>query len=128
MIAARHTSIALLLLAAGCAPPRTRVPGPAGTRPPTSAPAVDVAARLLRLEDRREYDARALEAAGSSANASERRMAALAAGRIRDRRSVPLLGRLAADPDTSVAATAAFALGLIADSTAVPLLDRKSVV
>ena len=116
---------AALLLAAGCAPaaaPSSGSPAPvsAVTRAEASDPAL--AARLLRLEDRREYDAAALESAAASARAADRRRAALDAGRIRDRRAVPLLGRLLADPDTAVAATAAFALGLVGDSAAVPLL------
>jgi cyclophilin family peptidyl-prolyl cis-trans isomerase/HEAT repeat protein len=118
-------SIAALLLAAACAPAAT--PGPAGSPAPAAAARAQasdpaVAARLLHLEDRREYDAAALESAAASARPADRRRAALAAGRIRDRRAVPLLGRMLADADSGVAATAAFALGLVGDSTAVPLL------
>ena len=123
MIAPRHSSVALLLLAAACAPAASTAPGraPVPSRAAAVAGSPDVAARLLRLEDRREYDAATVESAATSASAADRRRAALAAGRIRDRRAVPLLGRLLADADTSVAATAAFALGQVGDSTAVPL-------
>jgi cyclophilin family peptidyl-prolyl cis-trans isomerase/HEAT repeat protein len=48
--------------------------------------------------------------------------AALAAGRIGDRRATPLLVSFVSDRDTAVAATAAFALGLLRDTTAVPAL------
>lgn len=124
MIAPRHSSVALLLFAAACAPAAGTAPGraPAPSRAPVVAGSPDVAARLLRLEDRREYDAATIEAAATSASSADRRRAALAAGRIHDRRAVPLLGRLLADADSSVAATAAFALGQVGDTTAVPLL------
>jgi cyclophilin family peptidyl-prolyl cis-trans isomerase len=124
MIAPRHSTLALLLLAGACAPAATAVRSPAaqpaGTRAETTSP--EVAARLIRLEDRREYDTAALESAASSPRVADRRHAALSAGRIKDKRAVPLLGRLLADADTSVAATAAFALGQVGDSTAASLL------
>ncbi|HEX2081364.1 MAG TPA: peptidylprolyl isomerase [Longimicrobium sp.] len=77
---------------------------------------------LMWVEDQRRYDSAYLEHAALGGGVEIRRRAALAMGRIRDPRAVPLLGRLLADEDTSVAATAAFALGQIADSAAVPLL------
>ena len=112
--------LAALALLAACAAP------PPGTAPRAAAAAsdLDVHAALLRLEDRREYDARALESAAALPGPALRRRAALAAGRIGDRRGVLLLVRLLADPDTSVAATAAFALGEIGDTTTVPTLVR----
>ncbi len=122
----RHA--AALLLLAGCAPAATS--GGAASTPSTSAaPATAaLAERLIRLEDRREYDAAVLEAAAASVNPADRRRAALAAARIRDRRAVPLLGRLLADPVPAVGATAAFALGQIGDSAAVPLLAPSLAV
>jgi len=126
MIVPRHTPVLLLLLAAACAPaasgPDTPAPATASPRAVAEPGSSEVATRLLRLEDRREYDGAALESAAASASSADRRRAALAAGRIRDKRAVPLLGRLLADADTSVAATAAFALGQVADSAAVSLL------
>ena len=93
---------------------------------PTSGPLsdaeLDAFAALLRLEDRREYAAAALDSAAASPSARVRGRAALAAGRIGDRRAVPLLTRLLADADTAVAASAAFSLGELADTTAVPAL------
>lgn len=106
-----HALAALALLGA-CAP---------ALRAPDAAPA-DARAMLLRLEDRREYDEAALASAAVSGDAAVRRRAALAAGRLRDARAVPLLGRLLADADTAVAATAAFALGQVGDTAAVALL------
>ncbi|HEY0024407.1 MAG TPA: HEAT repeat domain-containing protein [Longimicrobium sp.] len=88
----------------------------------TSRPAPSAAAPLLRLEDRREYDPAVFQAALTSPSAPLRRRAALAAGRIRDRRSIAPLGALLGDADTAVVATAAFALGQIGDTAAVPLL------
>jgi cyclophilin family peptidyl-prolyl cis-trans isomerase/HEAT repeat protein len=80
------------------------------------------AANLLRLEDRREYDAEALTQAASSANAEVRRRAVLAIGRIGDKRGTALVTPRLTDADTAVAANAAFALGLLRDTTAVPAL------
>ncbi|HEY0038660.1 MAG TPA: HEAT repeat domain-containing protein, partial [Longimicrobium sp.] len=88
----------------------------------TSHPSPSAVAPLLRLEDRREYDPAAFDAALTSPSAPLRRRAALAAGRIRDPRSIAPLGALLSDADTAVAATAAFALGQIGDSATVPLL------
>lgn len=96
----------------------------AACAPAAVAPRADLPTRaaFLRLEDRREYDAAAFDAAFASPSAATRRLAASSAGRIRDARAIPALGRLLADADTSVAATAAFSLGQIADTAAVPLL------
>lgn len=87
-----------------------------------AAPGRVDAATLIRLEDRREYDSTALATAAGAPSAALRRRAALAAANLRDRRAIPMLGRMLADEDTSVAATAAFALGQIGDTAAVPLL------
>ncbi|HSU17595.1 peptidylprolyl isomerase [Longimicrobium sp.] len=85
---------------------------------------MSVAAGLLRLEDRREYDAVGLSAAAADASAEVRRRAVLAAGRIGDKRATPLVVARLADADTSVAASAAFALGLLRDTTAAPALAQ----
>ncbi|HYW07955.1 MAG TPA: peptidylprolyl isomerase [Longimicrobium sp.] len=116
----RRAALAALVVAAGCAPA-----APAGTaspRPAARSVDVDATARLLRIQDRREYDAATLELAATSPNPGTRRRAALAAGQIHDRRALPLLARLLADTDTSVAASAAFAIGQVADSGGVALL------
>lgn len=93
----------------------------AAQHPAMSAREVDAAARLLRLEDRREYDEATL-ASAAGGGPQLRRRAALAAGRIGDRRATPFIVHLLADRDSAVAASAAFALGLMRDTTAVPAL------
>ena len=89
----------------------------------TSAEAGDFA-RLMAAEDRRAFDDALLRTTSTSPSAAVRRRAAVAAGRIADRRAVPILTGLLADADTGVAAEAAFALGELADSAAVPALAR----
>ena len=93
--------------------------------PPASAPdggaGAATIAGVMRLEDRREYDARYLEQAAAGGTAVRRRTA-MALANLRDPRALPVLGRLLADPDTGVAARAAFALGQIGDTAAVALL------
>jgi cyclophilin family peptidyl-prolyl cis-trans isomerase/HEAT repeat protein len=108
-------AFAALLLAA-CAPAAS----PGGPAPLRDRDAT--VGGLMAVEDQRRYDSAYLAHAGLTGGVEIRRRAALAMGRIRDPRAVPLLGRMLADADTSVAATAAFALGQIADSAAVPLL------
>jgi cyclophilin family peptidyl-prolyl cis-trans isomerase/HEAT repeat protein len=109
----------IFVLALAAAPLAACAPA-AGGGP--SQPAPSAATPLLRLEDRREYDPATFQAAFASPSAPLRRRAALAAGRIRDRRSITPLGALLSDADTAVAATAAFALGQIGDTSAVPML------
>jgi cyclophilin family peptidyl-prolyl cis-trans isomerase len=130
-------SAAALLAATGCASGGSRVDSSASPPPRAAAisPArqlrtaaeVDAAAALLRMEDRREYDPAVLAAAARSGNPEVRRRAALAAGRIRDRRALPLLAGMLADPDTAVAATAAFSLGQVGDSAAVAYLASLAI-
>ncbi|HEU4559776.1 MAG TPA: HEAT repeat domain-containing protein [Longimicrobium sp.] len=83
------------------------------------------AADLLRLEDRREYNADALTSASASRNAEVRRRAVLAIGRIGDKRGTQMVVERLTDGDTAVAASAAFALGLLRDTTAVPALIEQ---
>lgn len=118
-------SLAVLLLAgvwAACASaPR---PAPPPEPPPAPAPRltdadVDAIAELLRLEDRREYDASRLRAGLEHPNPEVRRRAALAIGRIGDHRGTPLLLEALADTSALVRADAAFALGELGDSSAV---------
>jgi len=91
---------------------------------PPAAPGPDAVshAGLLRLADRREWDEAYLRAAAGDPDPAVRRRAAWVMANLRLPRSLPLLGELLADADTSVAATAAFALGQAGDSAAVPLL------
>ena len=83
---------------------------------------IDVAARLLSIEDRRAFDEAVLRVGAQAHNPELRRRAALAAGRIGDEGAILMLSQLLADRDTAVAAAAAFALGEIGDSTAVSAL------
>ncbi|HET7273895.1 MAG TPA: HEAT repeat domain-containing protein [Longimicrobiaceae bacterium] len=84
---------------------------------------VSAYAVLLRMEDRREYNARQLSEFASAPSAAIRRRAALVLGRLGDTAAVPILVGLTTDPDSSVAATAAFSLGELGDSAAVPALS-----
>lgn len=110
-------TLAAALALAACAPA-----APPAASPAHGGDAVEAAATLLRLEDRREFDEVAIAHAAASPSPWIRGRAALAAGRIRDARGLPVLLRLLANPDTSVAATAAFALGHLGDTTAVGAL------
>jgi cyclophilin family peptidyl-prolyl cis-trans isomerase/HEAT repeat protein len=77
---------------------------------------VELLAQLLAAEDARRYDEALLLRGARSPDALVRRRSALAAGRIADARSGPLLTRLLDDPVRSVRAAAAFAIGLTRDS------------
>jgi cyclophilin family peptidyl-prolyl cis-trans isomerase/HEAT repeat protein len=96
--------------------------------PPATAQSetrVRLLADVLAAEDARRYDPALLERAARSREPLVRREAALAAGRIGDRRAGRLLLRLVADRDAEVRANAAFAAGLLADSLlAGPLIAR----
>src|SRR5690606_17445374 len=116
-------SLAVLLLVgawAACA----SAPAPEPPPPPPPAPAprladadIDAIADLRRLEDRREYDEAVLRAGFEHPNPEVRRRAALAIGRIGDRRGTPLLLQALTDTSALVRADAAFALGESGDSS-----------
>ncbi|AHG92400.1 peptidyl-prolyl cis-trans isomerase cyclophilin type (plasmid) [Gemmatirosa kalamazoonensis] len=91
--------------------------------PPLGAREVDAIATLEMLEDRRRLDTTALAALLADAHAEVRRRAAVAVGRIADRRGVALLRARPLDADTAVAAATVFAVGQLRDSAAVPWLD-----
>lgn len=119
----------LLLIFGGCAPGGRPVPGspsadlsviPAAV--PLSASEIDAAAILLRLEDRREFDASAFELAAHSGSPSTRLRAVLAAGRIGTPEARGAIRPLLADRDSAVAATAAAMLGKLRDTASVPVL------
>lgn len=109
-------------LLAGCVSTATI---PSGALPALSGRELDAAAALLRLEDRREWDAALLDSLAESPSAEIRRRAALALGRLGEPRGRAALERLLADPDTAVAATAAFSLGQLGDTLAVPALATQ---
>lgn len=91
-------------------------PSPAAAPEPLHDAAVLTIAELLRLEDRREFSPLIFERALRDPHPEVRRRAALAAGRIRDPRALPLLRAATADSAAGVRADAVFALGLLADT------------
>jgi cyclophilin family peptidyl-prolyl cis-trans isomerase/HEAT repeat protein len=117
---------ALLLATAACAPRAAAPPAPPAAADEPAAPgavrlnAADVQslARLLRMEDTRELDLPLIERLLRDDAAEVRGRAALATGRLRDRRATPALLQALNDPDAAVRARAAFALGLLGDSSA----------
>lgn len=119
----RSFALAFLLAAAACTSAGvTRTPE---TVAPPARPAVTLGefeikgiAELIRIEDRREYDAATLDRYHRAAHPELRRRAALAAGRIRAPQAVPALLVALGDPDAGVRAEAAFALGQIGDTAA----------
>ncbi|HEX8151684.1 MAG TPA: peptidylprolyl isomerase [Thermoanaerobaculia bacterium] len=140
----------LLVVAAGC----TTTPAPA---PPPAAPAaaaepapvthgftIEEEARVLAMEDRREYDAATVDAWATHPNALHRQRIALALAHIgphtfvdangnneRDpgekQAGVDQLIRLASDRELRIAETAVFALGEIGDPAAVETLVAASM-
>jgi cyclophilin family peptidyl-prolyl cis-trans isomerase/HEAT repeat protein len=96
----------------------------AGCVPAAATPSPDEGllvhrARLLRIEDTRRDEPAYLDSLLAGNDPRVRTAAALAVGRIGARVHLPALRRLAADPDTGVAAPALFALGLLRDTGAV---------
>ena len=134
----RPVIVTSLLLVMACTVACTVAPPPAPAPvapPPPQAPfglTTAEEARILGLEDRREFDAAFAESMISNPNSLHRQRIALALGRIgsqtfvdannngeRDanehQAGVDLLARLTADPNRGVRETAAFALGEIGD-------------
>lgn len=122
MLTLRAGALAALLLV-GCAPVRHATGPAAGPAAPLDVP---LAATLLRLEDQRLFDSAMLARAAAAPGAADRARAALALGRLRDPRGLPLLRPLLTDPDSTVTANAVFALALVGDTASaawlVPLL------
>ena len=92
-------------------------------RPPLTATDVDAIARLVMLEDRRTFDSTELAKSFAAPHPEVRRRAALAAGRIFDKRAIALLRARPLDADTAVAATTVFAVGHLRDSGTVAWFD-----
>ncbi|HKS23604.1 MAG TPA: HEAT repeat domain-containing protein [Thermoanaerobaculia bacterium] len=121
--------LALLLLAGCTAAPAPKItappPEPARTGPPYGM-SVDEEARVLMLEDRREYDAALVDTWLHHENPLHRQRAAMMLARIGPANAhapiVAALAPLTADADPNVRATAAFALGQIADLASAPAL------
>ena len=138
-----------VMLLSGCAAGPARVPAP--TPATTEAPygfTVEEEARVVRLEDRREYDAAFVQQWVHHPNSLHRARIALALGRIGPHTFIDLNGNgerdsnerqagvedlaaLANDRDVTVRVTTAFALGQIGDVAATDTLlqlatDRES--
>ena len=96
---------------------------PAQARRPLSPGDVEDVARLLMLEDHREFDATDLSRILNSSHPEVRRRAALAIGRIASKSGYALLRAKPLDADTAVAATEVFAAGQLKDSTTVAWFD-----
>ncbi|MFI5243927.1 MAG: peptidylprolyl isomerase [Gemmatimonadales bacterium] len=96
---------------------------PAQARRPLSPADVNDIARLVMLEDHRDFDTTDLTRLLASAHPEVRRRAALAIGRIADKRGYALLRAKPLDADTAVAATEVFAAGQLKDSTTVAWFD-----
>ena len=92
-------------------------------RRPLSATDIDGIARLVMLEDHRDFDTTDLSHLLASQHPEVRRRAALAIGRIADKRGYALLRAKPLDADTAVAATEVFAAGQLKDSNIVAWFD-----
>src|SRR5471032_859287 len=96
---------------------------PAQSRRPLSPTDIDDIARLVMLEDHREFDTTDLSRILNSQHPEVRRRAASSIGRIADKRGYALLRSKALDSDTAVAATQVWAAGQLKDSTTVAWFD-----
>src|SRR5215510_2042582 len=92
-------------------------------RPPLREPEIDAISRLVMLEDRRSFDSTQLARFLGASHPEVRRRAALAIGRIFDKRGIALLRSRPLDADTAVAATVVFAVGHLRDSNTVAWFD-----
>jgi cyclophilin family peptidyl-prolyl cis-trans isomerase/HEAT repeat protein len=113
-------ALAAALLLPACAPrsvPAPTLPEPEPVR--LLDEDVQAIAALLRMEDGRVLDLRLVERLLRSPTPEVRGRAALAAGRLKDSRTTPLLLGALDDDDATVRARSAFSLGLGGDSSAV---------
>ncbi len=128
-----RTAALLVLLALAC---RTTAPPPPAppTAPAPAAPqvygfTVEEEAHVLRMEDRREYDAAFADAWARNANPLHRERIALALGRVGphalERQAIlAQLTALAGDAEPKVRVNVAFALGQIGDQSGADTLVR----
>jgi HEAT repeat protein/cyclophilin family peptidyl-prolyl cis-trans isomerase len=112
-----------LLLAAGFTVLSTMSASAQSPKRPLSPADIDDISRLVMLEDHRDFDTTDLSRLLASAHPEVRRRAAVAIGRIADKRGYTLLRANPLDPDTAVAATEVFAVGQLKDSTTVAWFD-----
>lgn len=101
----------------------TAVGAAAQQRRPLAPNDVDDIARLVMLEDHRDFDSTDLSRILASQHPEVRRRAALSIGRIADKHGYALLRAKPLDSDTAVAATEVFAAGQLKDSTSVAWFD-----
>jgi cyclophilin family peptidyl-prolyl cis-trans isomerase/HEAT repeat protein len=86
---------------------------------------VEAIAPILMAEDARRWDEGLFRRGLEHSDPLVRRKAALAVGRLRDRRGTPLLVTHLNDPDSTVQAEIMFALGVLQDTVAVaPIIAR----
>jgi len=95
----------------------------AQNRLPLSATDIADIVTLEKIEDRRDFDATALQRIAASQHPELRRRAALAIARLYDPRGRDLLRLMRTDPDTAVLATVVWATGQLVDTSAVEWLD-----
>ncbi len=108
-------SLALVLAASACAGL-----GRGGPAEATRENRLSLAAGLLQVEDRRDYDPLLVGRATASKDPWVRQLAALTCGRLRDPEASIYLPVLVRDPDTSVRRAAAFASGVSGDRRLTP--------
>src|SRR5688500_5485135 len=106
---ARLACSALLMAAAVSAAPRQLV-----AQRPLSSVDIDDIARLLMLEDRRQFDDTALARILRSSHPEVRRRAVTSIGRIADPRGRSLVAGMRRDQDTAVIAAVMLATGQLA--------------
>src|SRR5690348_4110226 len=92
---------------------------PAQARRALSPADINDIARLVMLEDHREFDSTDLSRILASQHPEVRRRAAVSIGRIADRRGYALLRTKPLDADTAIAASEVWAAGQLKDSTTV---------
>lgn len=111
-----------LLVVTACAIASPQFAG-AQARAPLSKADVAEIITLEKIEDRRDFDATALERIAKSTHAELRRRAALAIARLYDPRGRALLVGMRQDADTAVLSTVAWATGQLVDTSSVSWLD-----
>ena len=92
-------------------------------RPALSAADIAEIVTLEKIEDRRDFDAAALQRIAAAKHPELRRRAALAIARLYDPRGRDLLRSMRTDADTAVLATVVWATGQLVDTSAVEWID-----
>src|SRR4051812_8447524 len=92
-------------------------------KPPLGPSEIDDIARLVQLEDARQFDSLDLARMFGAKHVEVRRRAAITIGRIADKRGVALLRARPLDRDTAVAASVVFAIGQLHDTASLGWLD-----